>query len=106
VQLCLLKVQFFSLVSEREKSLIQKRSELRIVEEEYTRSKKELERQRKEAVADTSTKRSESENGEEYRVGVLSLFLASEFNCYLETSLMHDMLPKFPERHHHKMLTQ
>jgi len=42
------------------------------VEEEYTRSKKELERHRKEAVAEASTKHSESENGEEYRVGGLS----------------------------------
>ena len=81
VQLCLLKTQFFSLVSEREKSLIQKRSELRIVEEEYTRSKKELERQRKEAVSDASTKRLESENGEDYRVGGL-------FDCFLPQNLI------------------
>lgn len=42
------------------------------MEEEYIRSKKELQRQKKEAVAESSTKRSDSENGEDYRVGGLS----------------------------------
>ncbi|KIK09930.1 hypothetical protein K443DRAFT_671248 [Laccaria amethystina LaAM-08-1] len=81
--------EFFSLVSEREKSLIQKRSELRIVEEEYTRSKKELERQRKEAVADTSTKRSESENGEEYRKLLLCTTCCQNFRSVIITKCLH-----------------
>lgn len=81
--------EFFSLVSEREKSLIQKRSELRIVEEEYTRSKKELERQRKEAVADASIKRSESENGEDYRKLVLCTTCCQNFRSVIITKCLH-----------------